>query len=583
MKRRPLFLQLFYTYMPLTLSGLFVLVLLVNQFIREFYYSETKKDLKSRVELIGKYIENSHSKHSIQSLAIESGNAANIRVTIIDSSGLVLGDSHENPNDMDNHGTRPEVMDAIQHGIGNTIRYSQTIGENLMYYAIPITSDGMPQVIRVSVSLNSLDDTLQALQNKIIFFGLAVAFGLLLLSYLFSRQIAKPLEDMKSAAEQFSKEDLSKPVPVPNTKELASLAESLNAMASNLSNRLKTITDERNEREAILSSMREGVIAIGQNRAIISINDAACDYLELNKEIVIGQPVDGLIRDSGFVNFVNRLLESKEMIETEIRINRNKDRFFWVKGNTLTFASNTGGVLVVMNDMTHQKQLEKIRQDFVANVSHELKTPITSMIGYMEILDSGTATPEQSKGFIEKVFNQTSRLNAIVDDLLKLSRIEAQEEGEMIELIHQPLFPILSSAVEDVKSAYPMENENVKLNCSTEIHVNADAQLLREAISNLLNNALKYGSKISNIKLSGVSDENQVTISVTNSGNPIPEKYKKRIFQRFYRIDKSRSRDAGGTGLGLAIVKHIVLVHGGKVWVENLPEAKTRFKITIPT
>jgi two-component system phosphate regulon sensor histidine kinase PhoR len=568
--------------MPLTLAGLFVLVLLVNQFIREFYYSETKKDLKDRVELIGNFIENIYDQHSIQTFAIESGNAANMRVTIIDSSGLVLGDSHENPIDMDNHGTRPEVMDAIQHGNGNTIRYSQTIGENLMYYAIPISPDRTPHVIRVSVSLNSLDDTIQALQNKIIFFGFAVAFGLLLLSYLFSRKIARPLEDMKSAAEQFSKEDLSKPVIVPNTKELASLAESLNAMASNLSNRLKTITDERNEREAILSSMREGVVAIGPNRAIISINDTACDYLEINKELAIGQPVDGLIRDSGFVHVINRLLESKNTIETEIRIKRNKDRFFWVKGNTLTLASSADSILVVMNDMTHQKQLEKIRQDFVANVSHELKTPITSMIGYMEILDSGTATPEQSKGFIEKVFNQTKRLNAIVDDLLKLSRIEAQEEGEMIELIHQPLFPILSSAVEDVKSLYPLEDKKIELNCSSENHVNADAQLLREAISNLLDNAIKYGFEKSSIQLSGDSDENQVMINVTNGGNPIPEKYKKRIFQRFYRIDKSRSRDAGGTGLGLAIVKHIVFVHGGKVLVENFPEAKTRFKIILP-
>lgn len=582
MNRRPLFLQLFYTYVPLILVGLLVLVLLVNQFIREFYYSETQKDLKDRVTLLGHFFQTNRDIKSIQSFAIESGNTANMRVTVVDDNGAVLGDSHENPKEMDNHGSRPEVIDAFQNGHGTSIRFSHTLNENLMYYGIPISMMTKKWVIRVSVSLQSLDDTIKELQNKIIFFGFAVASGLLLFSFLFSKKIAHPLEQMRIAAERFSNEDLSKPVAIPNTKELASLAESLNVMASNLNTRLKTITSERNERDAILSSMREGVIAISSARTIISINDTACDYLDVNKDVSLGQSVDGLIRDSSFVDIINQLLESNETIETEIRIKRNKDRFFWIKGNTLAPVGGSSGILVVMNDITHQKQLEKIRQDFVANVSHELKTPITSMIGYMEILSEGTASPKQSIEFVEKVFNQSKRLNAIIDDLLKLSRIEAQEEDESINLIPQPLLPILEGAVDDVKSLYQYEDHLIEIECSDEIYVNADAQLLREALSNLLDNAIKYGFNDTKIHLSGLSNSNETLIVVKNEGDPIPEKYKERIFQRFYRIDKSRSRNAGGTGLGLAIVKHIVFVHGGTVSVKSSAENGTTFSVILP-
>lgn len=581
MNRRPLFLQFFYTYVPIILAGLFLLIVLINQFIRDFYYGETRNDLRDRVELIGYWVESNQAKSSLQTFAEESGARANMRVTIVDKSGNVLGDSHENPNNMDNHGSRPEIMDAIKNGYGTSIRHSRTLRKSLMYYSIPIEVNQQTWVVRVSTPLDTIDKSINSLQNKVLILGVFITGGLLVLSFFFSKKMAKPLEHMKHAAERFSKEDLSRPIALPNTKELASLAESLNTMASNLDKRLKTITTERNEREAVLTSMREGVIAIDAERKIISINDAACLYLELVKDESIGKNVDGKIRDTGFLDFYNELTQSTTPLEKEIRIKKNKDRFFFVSGDPLNLENESIGVLMVMSDITHQKQLEKIRQDFVANVSHELKTPITSMIGYMEILSNGHASEAQTKTFIEKALNQSKRLNDIVDDLLKLSRIESQEEDSSIELISQPVHSIIEGAVDDVKSFYPEKEIPIQIRCNQKLEVNADAQLLREAIINLLDNAVKYGHNNSTITLKCEASE-ILKIHIHNEGPPIPEKYKERIFQRFYRLDKSRSRDAGGTGLGLAIVKHIVYVHGGEVSVDSSAERGTTFSISLP-
>lgn len=567
--------------MPLILAGLFLLIILVNQFIRDFYYSETEKDLRDRTQLIGYWIKTNQTSLSIQNFVEESGSRANMRVTIVNEDGTVLGDSHESPSEMDNHGSRPEIIDAFTQGIGTSIRYSQTLKENLMYYGAPISMNKNNWVVRLSVPLTSLNLTIKALQKKIIILGIVIASGLLLMSFYFSKKIALPLENMRSAAERFSKEDLSKPILIPKTLELASLAESLNAMALNLNNRLMTITNERNEREAILSSMREGVLAIDENRKIFSLNTAACDYLNIDRNAGLNHTVDGIIRDSGFLEFLNDLLESTTTIEQEIKIKRNKDRFFLVKGNHIKMDNNPAGVLVVLNDITRQKQLEKIRQDFVANVSHELKTPITSIIGYMEILENGNAPEKQIQPFIGKVINHAKRLNYIISDLLKLSKIESQEEDNSIQLIGQPLVPILDGAIEDIKFVYSNQKLSFVSDCNTHIEVKADAQLLREALTNLLDNAVKYGKAGHRVTIN-VNVLDRVIINVHNVGEPILEKYGERIFQRFYRIDKSRNRDAGGTGLGLAIVKHIIYVHGGEITVDSSKQKGTTFSIYLP-
>jgi two-component system phosphate regulon sensor histidine kinase PhoR len=239
------------------------------------------------------------------------------------------------------------------------------------------------------------------------------------------------------------------------------------------------------------------------------------------------------------------------------------------------------GVLILINDITFQKQLEKLRSDFVANVSHELKTPITSIIGFLELLMIKSEDNNENKNFLEKAFNQANRLNAIIDDLLKLSKIESQEEDNTITLKPQNLKSILISAKDDTYDLIKKNKNTLSIECVENITATVDSQLLREAIINLLENSIKYGDKKSPIKIV-VKKGSEIQIHVENIGEPIDKKYHKRIFQRFYRIDKSRDRKAGGTGLGLAIVKHIAIVNGGEVSIKSLDNRVTRFTISLP-
>ena len=335
----------------------------------------------------------------------------------------------------------------------------------------------------------------------------------------------------------------------------------------------------QNERDVILSSMTEGVLAVDQNRKLIMINNAGLAYLEVNIDNPVGKSVDTIIQDNNFLSFVNKLFENKEPLKEEIRIKKNTDRFFLVNGTILK--GKKPGVLIVLSDITKLKQLEKIRQDFVANVSHELKTPITSIVGFLETIKQSKIPQEKRKSFLKKALKHSNRLNAIIDDLLWLSKIESMEDSDSFDLISQPLLHIINGAVDDIQPMADKNKNTIEVSCDSSIQLLADSQLLREAFINLLENAIKYGEQSTPIIIKTDINKN-IAIHFHNRGEVIATKDKEKIFHRFYRIDKSRSRRQGGTGLGLAIVKHIVFVHGGEISVESNAEVGTIFTITLP-
>ena len=278
---------------------------------------------------------------------------------------------------------------------------------------------------------------------------------------------------------------------------------------------------------------------------------------------------------------MKKTLYNNQKIEDEVAIKDKKKRYFLIYGTPLIRQNETSGILIVLNDITFQKQLESVRQDFVANVSHELKTPITSILGYIEIINNSKVEESDKKLFLTKVLNQTNRMNAIIDDLLKLSKIESHEEDGSIEISPHYLFPIFNGAKEDVTPKCDKNGNSVRIKCPKDLMINCDPQILQEAVYNLLENAVKYGESGSEIVI-GIFITDNFNIYVDNYGQKISKRHKDKIFQRFYRIDKSRDRKAGGTGLGLAIVKHIAFVHDGDVSVERTKEEKTRFKLILP-
>jgi len=583
MRRRPLFIQLFYSYIPVIGIGLFILVILINQITKDFYYDHVEKDLHDRAKLTSKIIsQNPELISSVQELAKSAGSIANMRVTIIDQDGVVVGDSDQEPGQMDNHKNRPEILKALNEGVGSSQRFSKTLNQEMMYLAIPMEFENNKWTVRVSMSLNNLELILADLQKQVTYLGLIIGLILFLISLFISRQVTIPLQLMRKDAENYVNTlQLADPLPTPKTKELASLSISLNKMAVEMDKKIKIIQQEKDDREELLSSMQDGIISLNKKMEILSINDIAKEYLQIDSDHIVGQKISSVVRQKKVIAFIKKVKKNKGKTQDEIVIKTNKKRTMIINGTPLVKGKKMSGILITMNDVTFQKQLERVRQDFVANVSHELKTPITSILGYIEIIQASKIDQDKKEEFLNKVLNQTNRMNAIIDDLLRLSKIESQEEDSSIELFEMPLSPILEGAAEDVSENSKQSSNRILVHCD-DVMVNADAQLLREAIVNLLENAIKYGDNGRDIKIT-VEDNDQLYIHIENAGEPILPKYREKIFQRFYRIDKSRDRRAGGTGLGLAIVKHISLVHNGEVLVSDSKIGKCRFTIMLPS
>ena len=587
MKRRPLFLKFFYTFFPVITIGVLLLILGVNVSTHSFYETLIEQQLKDRTSNIFSWLRKTElTPSNIQYICSESSNKQRVRITIINSQGNVIGDSHRAASSMDNHNNRPEIKEALSNGVGLATRYSNTLQKDLMYYASSQKILNKTWVVRVSIPIDEYSVIISDLQNKIILFGLIVSVVLLYLSYFISKQITAPIETIRKSTEEYVKKmKMSQPLEVPQTKELASLAISLNKMAKELDKRIKQIQIEKEEKESLLSSMQEGIIAINNNGKIISINDIASDYLNIKKKKILKQHFSKIIKHKKLLSIIETSIEKESknhhVFEQEIAIKRHKKRFFLINSSPLVGSNKYKGVLIILNEITLRKQLEKVRQDFVANVSHELKTPITSIVASVEILDRDDLTKNERDQFLEKILNHTNRMNAIIDDLLKLSKIESQEEDDSIFLQEQDLFPILLGAKQDMENSSPNVLNSIEIICNDDVLVKGDSQLLREAFLNLLENAGKYGFPNTPIQIS-VEKKKRLHIHFDNKGNEIKEKHWERIFQRFYRVDKSRDRKAGGTGLGLAIVKHIIFVHQGEIKVSFSENKKTRLTIILP-
>jgi len=332
-------------------------------------------------------------------------------------------------------------------------------------------------------------------------------------------------------------------------------------------------------RDFVLSNMTEGVLVVDKLKNILMINEPGIAYLDIKIKEPVGLKVNDVIDDKNFQGYIDNLIETNESQKKEIRIKKNMDRFFLVNGTI--FQGRQSGYLVVLSDITKLKQLEKVRQDFVANVSHELKTPITSIVGFLETVQQKGFPKEKRKSFLKKALKHSNRLNLIIDDLLWLSKIESMEDSDSFDLNNHNLLSIIRGSVDDLRTLKQLDNVSIDIKCDSSITLKADEQLLREAFINLLDNAIKYGDPDQGISIN-VKINSSLVIKFHNHGDPIPQKYKNRIFHRFYRIDKSRSRRQGGTGLGLAIVKHIVFVHGGDISVKSDKKNGTKFIIVLP-
>jgi two-component system phosphate regulon sensor histidine kinase PhoR len=450
---------------------------------------------------------------------------------------------------------------------------------------------GITGVLRVSLPATSIDTTLQSIRIKI-GIGLAVVIFLAAgVALLVSRNISRPLEGMKRGAERLSQGDFSLRMSGLQRRsaslEVAALAASMDRMAGQLEERFKTILSQRNELETVFSCMVESVLAVDHNERVINLNKAAADLYGIDREKAKGRLVQEIVRNVPLQRQIARILETREPQEDEIVLqNAEGERFLQTNLVVLHDGDNErGDVLIVMNDVTRLRCLENMRRDFVANVSHELRTPITSIRGYVEtLLDEKLEDRENGIRFLEIVLRQSDRLNAIIEDLLSLSRIEQEKENGEIALMEGPLRPVLEAAIQTCQIKADQQDIDLTLDCPGEIWGLMNDTLIEQAVVNLLENGIKYSEKGSRVavraEIAG-PDGNKVLIRVTDTGIGIGKEHLPRLFERFYRSDKARSRKIGGTGLGLAIVKHIVQAHGGTVEVQSREGQGTTFTIGI--
>ncbi|MDH5763561.1 MAG: ATP-binding protein [Nitrospinota bacterium] len=589
MFKKTLHRQLYLSYLLITLLALGSIGWYTVNAFENFYYEQTSADLEARARLIQDQVSsrfNSGNHLELERLAQILGQTGLQRVTLVFPDGVVAGDSDENPSSMDNHADRPEVKDALAGGTGTSVRNSKTLGTNLMYVALPVYHQGqLAGVLRLSIPLTVIDKTLKGMLWKIVLAGLLIALAATPVSLYISGRISRPLSEMKEHAEQFAAGQLDTRIRVEGPEDVVRLAESLNSMAVQLDERLRTVTAQRNEQEAILSSMVEGVIAVDSGQKVISLNQAAARLLDVPNGFQSGQPLTGVLRNKQLQEFVKKALSSSETVEADILIYRGEsEQVLKVIGAALRDVAQTPiGAVIVVNDITRLKRLENMRRDFVANVSHELKTPITSIKGFIETLLGGAMeSPEDSKRFLEIVESQAERLNAIIDDLLSLSQLEQDSELVEIEIQEGLLKPVLEMAVRVCSVNASKKNILLEIDCPENIRAPLHPQLFEQALINLVDNAIKYSQPSTQVRVAVSSDKGGIKVAVTDEGRGIEKEHFPRLFERFYRVDRDRSREMGGTGLGLAIVKHIAQVHGGSVSVDSTVGKGSTFRIHLP-
>lgn len=512
------------------------------------------------------------------------------RVTIISTNGTVIFDSNENSEKMENHKDRPEVIKALAGETGTSQRLSPTFNQEFTYVAIPVLSkeSKVIGIIRGSLPTIDLRKVLNTYYFQVMWFLVIFIFLLIFVNWYISQKISRPLEIMTNEAESFSEGDLfdvSFAVTSPSVEVLA-LAHSLHKMSKKIKKQFKKIANQREEREVVFSSMIEGVLSIDMKGKIFHWNKPACQLFDLNQtDGLKGHPFDDFFKNQELKELYLEIKETHEIQEREIILANN--RVIQVHGSLLSSPVKPQlGVLFVFNDITKLRELESHRKEFVANVSHELRTPLTAMQGFLEtLLEHDIDSREQRDKFLKIIQKHTSRLSHIIEDLLALSNFDREKDDHSIEFHVQDIRPVIESSIQLNKNKADRKNIQIKFKDKSSEALNArvNPHLLEQAISNLIDNAIKYSPSKTTVTVTCKGNSENLEVSVQDEGTGIPAEHLPRLFERFYSVDKARSREMGGSGLGLSIVKHISSIHSGDVSVESQVGKGTKFTITLPT
>ena len=528
------------------------------------HYSELMLNNINRKEII-------NSSSSLEVKAADWSDDSETRITIIALDGRVLADSHYNIAEMDNHRNRPEISEAIRsRSSGNEIRYSETISEEMLYYAVPIIDKGeLIGILRTARPLEFIRSVLIEDIKSYLFFFIILAVITIFLGWRLTDSIVKPLETVTETAEKISEGDLAQRIPVRRyNSEIEKLARMFNFMADELEDKIIEISQEKNKIEAILESMVDGVIAVDENGEISLINTAARRIFNIEAEEIEGKSLITTLFNHRIDMYLQRAFDTKESIKREIKYKNPEQKIIQATFiPLLDDEKNINGGLIVLTDITELRKLETVRNDFVANVSHELRTPLTSIVGYLDtLLESNVEDQELRNKFLKIIKDETDRLSNLINDLLNLSKIESQS----IDLESDDFEEVLNKVINLLRKNAEDKDIKFKVEIADELPpVYMVREQIKQVLINLIDNAIKYTPEGGEIKINVEEEGDKVYFSVKDSGMGIPKADQERIFERFYRVDKARSRSFGGTGIGLSIVRNIIKQHGSNIQVKS--------------
>jgi two-component system phosphate regulon sensor histidine kinase PhoR len=580
--------------LTLAFSVLIILVFAALYFyldnhLRDYLDNRIQQTLKQDLALckifIAQELDLKHGSIEAPELTKRIDSALGMRATIISATGDVISDSDISSDDLpkvENHINRPEIQAAIKKGIGSSKRFSTTIKKPMLYMATPISKDSSYGFLRLAIPLSEIEDAEYHLR-KIVIAAVLIALILALgLGYVTSFMVSNPLIEMASIARKLAEGDFSKKTLIHSTDEIGDLSRALNYMSAEIKDKVNSLSSEKAKLEAVVSGMFEGVILTNGKGEIVLANPSIRKLFMVDSSPEGRVPIE-MVRNATIQDIVERVIKEKQRLTTkEIIINIPEEKIIQINGVPVLENGKLEGVILVFHDITELRRLERVRQDFVANVSHELRTPVSNIKGYAETLKEGAINDKNNaKDFVEIIYRDSERLAQLIDDLLDLARIES---GKM-KMVFLPIDvnSTLERSIAIIANQAKEKAISIKLQAPVSLpKILADEARISQVLINLLDNAVKYTKTGGVVTISARQKDRYVQIDVSDTGIGIPEEDMPRIFERFYRVDKARSRELGGTGLGLSIVKHIVQAHGGEVWVKSLVGHGSTFSFIIP-
>ena len=583
-----IFWKFFTIFAALQLATVLSFMVVVSEWQEDQTFRQKVRRLRDAATVLNAHFHpelTSEQRDDVQRRVAQFADQMNMRITVVSIDGTVLADSDEEPESMENHKDRSELAAALESGTGNSQRFSPTLQLPMLYHASRIDTEANEPaaLIRVAVPLSEVEAEVSRIDQRLWLVAFAVNLAGLILTYLIVAKALKPVQTLTAAVNAMAAGSYDHRVEVHSSRdELGTLATSFNRMSAEIEARESQLREIVDRMRAVLGGMIEGVFAVDDEQRFLFANQAAGNLLGFLPDAVQGQPLSDTVKNTMLQQVAIDTLQTESgNVVRQLEIANGVNNFVLAVNGARLPGDPCPGAVVVMHDVSELRRLEKLRQEFVANVSHELKTPLSAIMAYAETLrDDNIIEAADRQRFLEQIEEQSQRLDELIQDMLQLARIESgQARYEITTLQIGDLVERCLMAHDDTARAKQIM---LAVEPSPPAGVKADEEAIRQILDNLLTNAIKYTPNGGQVAVRWRIEHDEVAIQVEDDGIGIPEEHHARIFERFYRVDKARSRELGGTGLGLSIVKHLAQMLGGSVSIESVPGTGTTFEVRIP-